>query len=173
MRQDASPRARADVAACAAPANAIARGPAVGVRAGTRIASAAALLLALGGLAAQTCGGAPSIRIGEPTVQASRSFTGVCAVFLRIENAGDGADALVRAAVDVPGAFAELHDVKAGRMVRLERIAVDARSAVALEPGGQHIMVFNLPEDLAGKAFTLRLVFEKSGERVTSVRIAG
>jgi copper(I)-binding protein len=173
VREDGVSRARVDVSGCPADAGPPARGPADGAGRGTRIASLTALLLAFGGLAANTCDGAPRILIGEPTVQASRSFTGVCAVFLRIENPGDGDDALVRAAVDVPGAFAELHDVKDGKMVRLERIAIRARSTVVLGPGGPHVMVFNLPEDAAGRALTVRLVFERSGEKVTSVRIAG
>jgi copper(I)-binding protein len=136
-------------------------------------APASALLLAAA-LAAGACSGAPRIELGTPTVQASSSFTGVCAIFVRIENPGDAPDALLRAAVDYPGAITELHDVKDGKMIRRERIAIGARSAVALGPGGPHIMVFNLPPDAAaGRAITLRLVFERSGEKVTSVRIGG
>jgi copper(I)-binding protein len=128
----------------------------------------------LAALLAIACSGTPQIRIAEPRVMVSPSFTGVCAVFLRIENAGDGSDALVRAEVDVPGAIAELHDVQDGKMVRRDRIPVRARSVLELAPGGLHIMVFNLPKDVAGgKELQLRLVFERSGEKVTSVRIAG
>jgi copper(I)-binding protein len=132
------------------------------------------LAVALALLAPAGCSGAPRIQLGEPEVRVSPSFTGVCAIFLRIENQGDGSDALVRASVDVPGTVTELHEVKDGKMHRRDRIPIAAGSVVELRPGGLHIMVFNLPRDLAaGRELELRLVFERSGEKVTSVRIAG
>jgi copper(I)-binding protein len=99
---------------------------------------------------------------------------GACSVFLRIENAGNGDDSLLGARVDVPGAVAELHGVIDGRMARRDRIPVPANGVLELKPGGLHIMVFRLPRSAAaGNEFTLRLTFQRTGERVTSVRIAG
>jgi copper(I)-binding protein len=69
---------------------------------------------------------------------------------------------------------AELHGVIDGKMVRQDRVRIPARGAVKLEPGGLHVMVFGLPrEAAAGYEFTLRLAFERTGEKVTSGRIAG
>ena len=131
-------------------------------------------VLAVAALALGACSGAPRIEIREPHVKLSSSLGGVCAIFLRIENPGDGADALVRASVDAPGTIVELHDFENGRMLRRDRVRVAARSVVELAPGGLHIMVFNLPGDVVpGKELTLRLVFENSGEKVTTVRIPG
>lgn len=130
-----------------------------------------ALLLA-GGLLG--CPGAPRLEILEPEARVSPALVGVCSVFLRIANQGDGGDALLRASVDLPGAVAEIHDVRQGRMVRSDRLAVPARGSLQLRAGGPHIMVFRLPPGAgAGSELTLRLFFERSGERRMSVRIAG
>lgn len=97
---------------------------------------------------------------------------GVCSIFLKIANAGDGDDTLLGAAVDVPGTITEVHEIRDGRMVKTERTSVPARGVVELRPGGLHIMVFNLPRDVtAGQELGLRLEFATSGERRTSVRI--
>jgi copper(I)-binding protein len=133
-----------------------------------------ALALAAAALASGACSGTPRIEVRQAEARLSTSFSNVCSIFLRIENPGDGADALVRAAVDAPGAIVELHDFENGRMLRRERVRVAARSVVELVPGGLHIMVFNLPKDRRpGQELTLRLVFETSGEKVTTVRIPG
>jgi copper(I)-binding protein len=102
------------------------------------------------------------------------ALLGACSVFMSIANAGDGEDALVGAAVELPGTVTEIHDVRDGKMVRSERVVVPARGAVELRPGGLHIMVFKLPREVgAGSELRLRLRFEASGEKVTSVQIGG
>lgn len=130
-------------------------------------------LLALASLAA-ACSGTPSIAVAGQEARLSPMLLRTCAVFMRIENAGNGDDALLRATVGIPGAVAELHGVSDGKMVKQDRVRIPARGAVELKPGGLHVMVFGLPgEARAGYEFTLRLTFERTGERVTSVRIAG
>ncbi len=132
------------------------------------------LLLAVFTVGGEGCAGSPQLEIRGAEARRSSMFGGACAVFLEILNSGEGGDVLVGAAVDLPGAIVELHDVKDGRMVRTEKVAIPARGSVALRPGGLHVMVFNLPEGArAGKELTLRLRFETSGERQTSVRIHG
>jgi periplasmic copper chaperone A len=116
---------------------------------------------------------APRIELHAPQAHLSPMFGGACSVFLEIRNAG-GRDALVGARVDAPGAIAELHDVKDGRMVRAARVDVPANGVLELRPGSLHIMVFKLPREArAGTELTLRLEFEKSGEKSTSLRIEG
>lgn len=141
-----------------------------------RVVSRAVLLFFVAAPAAgvEGCARAPRIEIHGAQARASSMFGGACSIFLEIRNSGGGADALLDAQVDVPGAIAELHDVKDGRMVRSGKIAVPANGVVELKPGGLHIMVFNLPRDTgAVTELTLRLRFETSGEKRTSVRIHG
>jgi copper(I)-binding protein len=132
--------------------------------------------LLLAALAAWTEGCArppPQIELRAAEAHLSGMFGGACSVFLEIRNAG-GRDALVGARVDLPGAIAEVHDVRDGRMVRAERVTVPANGVLELKPGSLHIMVFKLPRDArAGTELTLRLHFEKSGEKSTSLRIQG
>ncbi|HET7824005.1 MAG TPA: copper chaperone PCu(A)C [Anaeromyxobacter sp.] len=119
------------------------------------------------------CAKPPRIELGAGEAHLSSMFGGACSVFVQIRNAG-GRDALVGARVDLPGAIAEVHDVRDGRMVRAERVTVPANGVLELKPGSLHIMVFKLPRDArAGTELTLRLHFEKSGEKSTSLRIQG
>ena len=131
-------------------------------------------LLALAALGAAACAGTPSIAIAGQEARLSPVLLRTCSIFMRIENAGSGDDSLLGATVGIPGAVAELHGVVDGKMVKQERVRIPARGAVDLRPGGLHVMVFGLPGE-AGKGyeFTLRLAFERTGEKVTSVRIAG
>jgi copper(I)-binding protein len=130
------------------------------------------LLLAFLSSGAGACSGTPRIEIDGLEARLSPMVKGVCSIFLKIANAGNGDDTLLGAAVDVPGAITEVHDVRDGRMVRSARTPVPAREVVELRPGGLHIMVFNLPGDVgAGHELGLRLLFASSGERRASVRI--
>ncbi len=132
------------------------------------------LLTALSPGGAGCAGGEPRIELHAPEAHRSSMFGGACSIFLEIRNPGSGADALLDAKVDVPGAVAEIHEVRDGRMVRSRKVPVPAQGSVTLRPGGLHIMVFNLPRELgAGAELTLRLAFERSGEKRTSVRIHG
>jgi copper(I)-binding protein len=120
------------------------------------------------------CSRAPRIEISGQRATLFPALVGVCSVFMSIANAGDGDDALVGASVEVPGTVTEIHDVRDGKMVRSERVVVPAHGAVELRPGGLHIMVFKLPREVgAGSELKLRLRFQGSGEKVTSVQIGG
>lgn len=133
-------------------------------------------LLAVAAFAAGSagCSGTPSIRIEAAEARLSPMLQGVCSIFMSIANPGDGDDALVEARAEVPGVVTEIHAVQDGRMVQRRKLVVPAGGVLELKPGGLHIMVFSLPKDCgAGCEFTLHLRFEKSGERRTSVRIAG
>ena len=130
-------------------------------------------LLATGALCAG-CSGSPSIRIDDPDARISPMLQGVCSIFMKIANPGDGDDALLEARADVPGAVTQIHAVRNGRMVQSDKLVVPAGGVLELRPGGLHIMVFNLPKDSgAGYEFTLHLRFQRSGEKTTAVRISG
>lgn len=125
----------------------------------------AALLLGMGGAPKD-----PQITIEGPYANLSGMFIGAASVFMRIENTG-GPDTLLSAAMDLPGTVAELHDFKGSRMFKVEKIKVPGREALLLQPGTRHIMVFNLPKHVReGSEVSLRLMFERSGERQVRVR---
>jgi hypothetical protein len=131
-------------------------------------------MLAIGALAAGACSGTPRIGIDAAEARLSPSLVDVCSIFMKISNPGDGDDALVDAQVDVPGTTAQIHAFRDGRMVQGGKLVVPANGVLELRPGGPHIMLFNLPKGSgAGYEFTVRLRFERSGEKRTSVRISG
>jgi copper(I)-binding protein len=123
---------------------------------------------------AAACSGTPRIRIDEPEAKLSPMLVGVCSIFMKIANPGDGDDALVDVQADVPGAVTQLHAMRDGKMVEAGKLVVPANGTLELRPGGPHVMVFNLPKGSgAGYEFTLRLRFRTSGEKRTSVVIRG
>lgn len=132
------------------------------------------LLLAAVAAGAGCRSGPPRIEIAGQQAMISPAILGVCSIFLSIANRGDRDDALVGASVEIPGTITQVHDVREGKMVRAERVVVPAGGAVELRPGGLHIMVFELPRDVAaGSEMKLHLRFETSGEVVTSVKVRG
>lgn len=133
-----------------------------------------ACMLMAGSAAAMGRGRFPQIRIEAQQARLSPVLLGVCSVFMRIENAGDGDDNLVSARADIPGAFTEIHDIYEGKMIRKERVHIPAKSAVVLRPMSFHIMVFKMPAYIKeGHEFTLHLMFEKSGEKMIRLKVFG
>ena len=58
-------------------------------------------------------------------------------------------------------------------MRQVDAIAVPAGGEAALEPGGDHLMLFGLADGLEpGSRFPLTLLFEKAGPVTVEVRIA-
>jgi copper(I)-binding protein len=97
---------------------------------------------------------------------------GVGSVFMKIVNSGGGDDAIISASMNIPGTFTELHDVKEGKMARIENMRVPSKSTVVLKPASLHIMIFKMPKDVKeGFGFTLLLTFEKSGDKAVPLTI--
>jgi copper(I)-binding protein len=112
----------------------------------------------------------PQVSLEDQYATLSPIFIGAASVFFKVRNTG-GRDALIRATVDAPNTVIELHDMLGSRMVRVEKIAVPARSVVDLRPGGQHLMIFNLPRTVQeGSELLLILTFERSGVKQMPVR---
>ncbi|MFN3395462.1 MAG: copper chaperone PCu(A)C [Thermodesulfovibrionales bacterium] len=87
---------------------------------------------------------------------------GVVSVFMRISNSG-GKDYLTGARTDINGSIVELHDVKNGRMVKVNSIKIPSEGKVEMIPGGIHIMIFNLPDNIIkGNEINLYLRFDKT-----------
>jgi periplasmic copper chaperone A len=118
------------------------------------------------------CSRVPQIAVEGEEARLSPALLGVCSIYMSIRNSGNGDDNLLSAEVDIPGTITELHGVKDGKMVKKEKIPIPAKSGVELRPGSMHIMVFKLPKDVRiGNEFRLRLVFERSGEKLVPVGI--
>lgn len=133
------------------------------------------LFLSLSGIAKGmgTTPETPLIRIEGPEALLSPVIMGSGSVFMKIMNDGKGDDNLTGVEVNIAGALTELHDVKDGKMVRIEKIHIPAKTTVELKPKSLHIMMFKMPEDMKeGNEFTVYMKFEKSGIREVKVKLA-
>ena len=108
--------------------------------------------------------GKPKLTVEGARAELSPVMRGEGMVYFRIVNAG-GKDTLIQVNTNIPGATADLHEMKGNFMVLARTMRIPAKSTVELQPMASHIMLENLPSDVkAGLPFTLTLVFEKSGE---------
>ena len=97
------------------------------------------------------------------------------AAYMIIKNSGKMADKLLKAESNV-SQVVELHisEVDDGvmRMRQVEYIDVPAKGEAELKPGGLHIMLIGLTEDLIeGDTIELKLYFENFGEMVVEAPI--
>ena len=97
------------------------------------------------------------------------------AAWLTIRNAG-GEDRLVGAkspAAERVELHTHIHEGGVTMMRKVEAIDVPAGGEAALEPGGDHLMLFGLKDGLkAGGRFPLTLLFEKAGQVTVEMRVA-
>lgn len=113
----------------------------------------------------------PDIQVSDIVAIPSPVLKGVVSVFMRISNNG-GKDYLTGARTDVNGSIVELHDIKDGKMVKAGNIKIPSGEKVEMIPGGMHIMIFNLPDNIMnGDEMDLYLRFEKSGERKVKLKV--
>jgi copper(I)-binding protein len=97
---------------------------------------------------------------------------GVGSVFMKIVNSGGGDDAIISASTNIPDTITELHDVKEGKMARIESVRIPSKSIVVLRHAGLHIMIFKMPKEVKEDfEFTLVLTFEKSGENIVPLKL--
>ena len=99
------------------------------------------------------------------------------AVFVTIVNNGSADDHLVSVSTDAAERV-ELHSVVTDgttkRMVPVESISVAAMSAIKLQPGSFHIMLFGLRQPLVeSKSIALTLNFSHAGALPLAVTIGG
>jgi copper(I)-binding protein len=157
-----------------------------------RLAGVAAAALVVAGLAAgcSSGGGSAAVSVTEPWARASSAMAAAGAAYMNIENTGSETDALLGAASPVAETV-EVHETVAmeepaatdamggmetpaatdgmgGGMMGMQPIArleIPAGGSVALEPGGYHIMLIGLKQELkAGETIEITLTFEKAGE---------
>ena len=117
------------------------------------------------------CGGSPAGgELEVVDVWARPGTTGAnSAVYFTINNPTGEADSLLRAGGDVARSI-ELHesvmkDDGTISMVPQEQVPVEAGGRVEFKPGGLHVMLVDLQQNLApGDEFSLTLTFQNTGD---------
>jgi len=117
------------------------------------------------GTAAEESG--PKIMVMEPWSRPSPMRAGNGAVYMMLMNEGNSDDVLLSVETDVAETV-ELHETKMEndvmKMSPIANIPVPAGGSATLEPGGKHVMLINLKEELvSGQKIAVTLNFEKSG----------
>jgi len=119
----------------------------------------------------------PSVTIEDVWAPQSPAPEGTGAVYMTLKNSGNEADTLVKVTTKVSDA-AEIHEmsmenqVMKMRPVSGQRLEIPARDAVELKPGGLHIMLIGLKQQLKpGDKIDLTLTFEKSGEKTVQAEV--
>lgn len=135
----------------------------------------AALVVVL--LVAGCSPGGGSIKVAEAWARASSAMASAGAAYMRIENTGSAADALIGAASPAAGTV-EVHETvamgspapnasgDAGMMGMqpVARLEIPAGGTVELKPGSYHIMLIGLNQELKpGAKIEISLTFEKAG----------
>jgi len=116
------------------------------------------------------------LRIVHPWAKASLKGAPNSAAYMAITNTGETSDRLIAASAPVSKA-AELHAMSMTngvmRMRRLEGgVPLPAGETIALKPGGKHIMLIGLKDQLEpGSSFSVTLNFENAGEHRIEVMV--
>lgn len=98
------------------------------------------------------------------------------AVYFLIDNPTSQDDVLLSASSDI-SAFVEIHEsvMKENGTMSMEKqefVPLPGGERVEFKPGGLHVMLINLEEDLkSGDQFSLTLTFEKAGQRTLTVPV--
>lgn len=148
------------------------------------------MVLLMLGLVVSACGGAApapaepevaeaedeaaKIMILEPFARASMPNG---AAYMTLMNEGASADTLVSAATDVAETV-ELHEttIDENQVMRMRPveggIAIPAGGSTTLKPGGLHVMLLGIKQELAvGDTFELTLTFAESGSQTVQVEV--
>ena len=133
------------------------------------------LILSLILIFSSGCAGSDEIAIIDPW--ARPGFQGDnSAAYMVIDNETDQGDGLIGANSDV-AMITEVHLSKMDAegnmsMERQDLVGIPAGDSVALEPGGLHVMLMNLVNDLqAGDRFELTLEFQRAGDITVEVEV--
>ena len=108
----------------------------------------------------------PQIKVMEPWSRPSPAMAGNGVVYMTLMNEGGADDTLTSVETDA-AEVAELHETKMEndvmKMSPVDKVEIPAGGSAALEPGGLHVMLVNLQQELvAGEKIKLTLNFEKS-----------
>lgn len=119
------------------------------------------------------------MRVLNPwTTAASKAMVRARPVYMTIENHTNGDDTLIKATTPVAERV-ELQVMRKGpagvmNMFPVEAFILPKGYSAVLTPGGDHLMLYNLTQDLVpGMEFPLELHFKNATRRVVRVRIGG
>ena len=112
---------------------------------------------------------ADKVSVDDPYVRAVPPVVKTTAAFMQLKNSDSTERFLVAASTPIAGAV-ELHmHVKDGEMMRMRQIPhihLPAEKQVSLQPGGLHIMLFDLKRTLEpGETVPLTLIFEDDSRK--------
>ena len=116
-----------------------------------------------------------TLSVGDPYIRAVPPGQTNSAAFMTIENRGDEPRALVAAESSASGVV-ELHthleEDGMMKMRRVDRIDLPAGETVTLEPGGLHLMLIGLTQDLKpGDELELTLIYDDDGRQQIKVPV--
>ncbi|HUJ73995.1 MAG TPA: copper chaperone PCu(A)C [bacterium] len=139
----------------------------------------ASLALALVALhAAPALAQGTMVTVTKAWVRPASKAVGTSAFYAIITNAGAEPDRLDAASTPVAG-MAQVHQTKAGKggmmyMLHLPKgLKVPAHGSVELKPGGYHVMLMQLKEDIAaGSTIPVTLHFAHAGAIVVQAQVA-
>ncbi|PKO18273.1 MAG: hypothetical protein CVU39_02205 [Chloroflexi bacterium HGW-Chloroflexi-10] len=118
------------------------------------------------------CGYKEPLDVQTPWARPALSGNNSAAYFIIINNTSEN-DTLIDAQSSI-AEFTQIHMsiMKDGNMMMQEQeeVEIPANSSVEFKPKGLHIMLINLNNEWKiGDEFELKLVFEKSGEKIVTV----
>jgi copper(I)-binding protein len=139
---------------------------------GLLIAGSLALGCAMG---TQAAGVADEVSVIDPYVRAVPPVAETTAAFMQFLNAGTAAQFLVDAATPAAGKVelhTHIHDEGVMRMRRVPHIELPPNKTVSLEPGADHIMLFELSTELKpGDRIPLTLTFGDGSSKQISAEV--
>lgn len=118
-----------------------------------------------------------TLQFSNAWVRATPPNAAVAGAFLSIENTSAKADRLLSASTDA-AAKVEIHEMKMdGELMQMRQLSdgltIPAKQAVALKPGGIHLMLIAPKQPFAaGQKVTITLVFEKAGKRTLEFAVS-
>ena len=143
----------------------------------TALVAIAAVVVGLSALApaARSADGAP-LRVVGAWARATPGGATVGAAYAEIHTPASAGDKLLRVTTPAAGR-AEIHthvnEDGVMKMRRLEALELEPGTVVKLEPGGKHLMLFDLKAPLSdGATVPLTLTFERAGSIEVTAKIA-
>lgn len=135
----------------------------------------AALVLVYLILHPKIAAGSEALQITDAWVPATSRIGSDVPLSMRINNASDNADSLLRARCPVAN-FSEKHTVDRGEgspaMRAVSAIPIAARTGAVLKPDQFHLMLLQTRQPLvAGETFRCTVIFQKAGTIETEVRV--
>jgi len=117
-----------------------------------------------------------NLEVHHPWARATPGGVKTGAVYFKLINSGNEADALISASAPELAASAEVHnhvnDNGVMRMRKVDKVDIPAKGSALLAPGGYHLMLMELKAPLTeGQKLPLTLRFQRAGEVKVEVKV--